>query len=199
MYSYILPPIIGAFIGYLTNYVAIKLLFRPHRPLSIMGFTVQGLIPKRRKEIARSIAQTIEQELISSRDIAGVLNSVNWKEDVERAVEGLIEHRFSASKIKKIPLLGLVSENLIYHIKYIITRDILEEVEKKKPVLLKRITENVDVKGLLTDRIDRLDLVRFENLLTAFIARELRYIEILGGIMGFLIGTVQALLVYLFR
>ncbi len=199
MYRYILPPIIGAFIGYLTNYVAIKLLFRPHRPVSIMGFTIQGLIPKRRQEIAKSIAQTIERELISSRDIATVLDSVNWKEDVEKAVEGLIEHRFSASKIKKIPLLGLVSENLIYHIKYIITRDILEEVEKKKPNLLKRVTENVDVKGLLTDRIDRLDLVRFENLLTTFIAKELRYIEILGGVMGFLIGMAQSVLVYLLR
>ncbi len=199
MYRYILPPIIGAFIGYLTNYVAIKLLFRPHRPLSLMGFTIQGLIPKRRQEIAKSIAQTIERELISSKDIATVLDSVNWKEDVERAVEGLIEHRFSASRIKKIPLLGLVSENLIYHIKYIITRDILEEVEKKKPTLLKRVTENVDVKGLLTDRIDRLDLVRFENLLTTFIAKELRYIEILGGVMGFLIGMAQSVLVYLLR
>ncbi len=199
MYSYILPPIIGAFIGYLTNYVAIKLLFRPHRPISILGFTIQGLIPKRREEIARSIAHTIERELISSKDIASVLDAVNWKEDVEKAVEGLIEHRFSASKIKKIPLLGLVSENLIYHIKYIITRDILEEVEKKKPLLLKRVTENVDVKGLLTDRIDRLDLERFEDLLTNFIAKELRYIEILGGVMGFIIGVAQSGLVYLVR
>jgi len=199
MYSYILPPIIGAFIGYLTNYVAIKLLFRPHKPISILGFTIQGLIPKRREEIARSIAHTIERELISSKDIASVLDAVNWKEDVEKAVEGLIEHRFSASKIKKIPLLGLVSENLIYHIKYIITRDILEEVEKKKPLLLKRVTENVDVKGLLTDRIDRLDLERFEDLLTNFIAKELRYIEILGGVMGFIIGVAQSGLVYLVR
>ncbi len=199
MYSYILPPIIGAFIGYLTNYVAIKLLFRPHRPISILGFTIQGLIPKRREEIARSIAHTIERELISSKDIASVLDAVNWKEDVEKAVEGLIEHRFSASKIKKIPLLGLVSENLIYHIKYIITRDILEEVEKKKPLLLKRVTENVDVKGLLADRIDRLDLERFEDLLTNFIAKELRYIEILGGVMGFIIGVAQSGLVYLVR
>ncbi len=199
MYSYILPPIIGAFIGYLTNYVAIKLLFRPHKPISILGFTIQGLIPKRREEIARSIAHTIERELISSKDIASVLDAVNWKEDVEKAVEGLIEHRFSASKIKKIPLLGLVSENLIYHIKYIITRDILEEVEKKKPLLLKRVTENVDVKGLLADRIDRLDLERFEDLLTNFIAKELRYIEILGGVMGFIIGVAQSGLVYLVR
>ena len=199
MYRYILPPIIGAFIGYLTNYVAIKLLFRPHKPISIMGFTIQGLIPKRRNEIARSIAHTIERELISSKDIATVLDAVDWKKDVERAVEGLIEHRLSASKIKSIPLIGLISENLIYHIKYIITKDILEEVEKKKPNLLKRVTDNVDVKGLLTDRIDRLDLVKFEDLLTNFIAKELRYIEILGGAMGFVIGLVQALLVYLLR
>ncbi len=195
-YRLILPPLAGALIGWLTNYVAIKLLFRPHNPVKILGFTLQGLIPKRRRDIAHSIATTIERELLSSKDLAATLDTIDWKEEVESAVEEIIENRFSSSTLKKIPLVGLVSENITYHVKYLITKDILKQIDSKKAGLTKRLSDNVDVRGLLASRIDNLDIRSFEGLLTDFIARELRHIEWLGGVMGFLIGLFQAILFY---
>ncbi|MEE9543020.1 MAG: DUF445 family protein, partial [Thermodesulfobacteriota bacterium] len=114
---YILPPIIGAAIGWFTNFVAIKLLFRPHEPISIMGFSIQGLIPKRRRQIARSMADTIESELLSSKDFASILDSVDWKGEVERTIEELVEHRLSSERLKKVPIIGFVSDNLRTQIK----------------------------------------------------------------------------------
>ena len=55
--------IIGALIGWITNYFAIKMLFRPLKEINILGFKVQGLIPKRKMEMAESIADTIQEEL----------------------------------------------------------------------------------------------------------------------------------------
>jgi uncharacterized membrane protein YheB (UPF0754 family) len=196
-YRLILPPLAGALIGWLTNYVAIKLLFRPHNPVKILGFTLQGLIPKRRRDIAHSIATTIERELLSSKDLADTLDTIDWKEEVESAVEEIIENRFSSSTLKKIPLVGLVSENIIYHVKYLITKDILKQIDSKKAGLTKRLSDNVDVRGMLASRIDNLDMRSFEGLLTDFIARELRHIEWLGGAMGFLLGLFQAILFYI--
>src|SRR3989338_4570246 len=57
-YKIFIPPIAGAIIGWFTNYVAIKMLFRPYRPVNLLGYKLQGLIPKRRKEIAAGIAKT---------------------------------------------------------------------------------------------------------------------------------------------
>ncbi|MEE9613749.1 MAG: DUF445 family protein [Thermodesulfobacteriota bacterium] len=198
-YRYLLPPLVGAAIGWLTNYVAIKLLFRPHLPISILGFKLQGLIPKRRKDIARSMAQTIEKDLLSSKDIAATLNTIDWKDEVEKTVEEVVEHRFAARSIKKIPLVGLVSENLTYHIKYLLTREILRHIDKNKEGFAQKLGEGVDVQELLVTRIDDMDLKRFEDLLTAFISNELRHIEWIGGIMGFLIGLTQTAIFYFFR
>ncbi|MDH4226338.1 MAG: DUF445 family protein [Deltaproteobacteria bacterium] len=198
-YPYILPPIVGAFIGWLTNFIAIKLLFRPLIPLNIFGYELQGLIPKRRKDIARGIAKAIENELLSSKDLAAALNSIDWKEDIEKAVEEVVEHRLSSSKVKSIPVIGLVAENLSYHVKYLIAKDILAKMEEKKGDLARKVAGNIDVKGMLATKIDALDLTRFEGLLTEFIARELRHIEWLGGVMGFLIGVFQAVIFYLTR
>ena len=47
-----LTPFVGAFIGWLTNYVAIKMLFRPREPWYILGFPMQGVMPRRQRDLA---------------------------------------------------------------------------------------------------------------------------------------------------
>jgi uncharacterized membrane protein YheB (UPF0754 family) len=194
--EFLLPPIIGAVIGWITNYAAIKLLFRPHKPIGAFGLKFQGVIPKRRRAIAEGMARTIEKELFSSKDVASLLDGIDWKGEIEKSVEEIVEHRFGSGRISKFPVVGVVADSLKYHLKYVITREILKQVDKKSHGLKSRIAESVDVEGVVTDRIDRLDLNRFEELLLSFIARELKFLEVLGGIMGFLIGAMQSALYY---
>lgn len=194
--SIILPPVAGAAIGWLTNYVAIKLLFRPHKPFEVMGYTVQGVIPKRRKEIARSMARAIEKELLSSEDLGKALSGLDWKGEVERTVEEAVEHRFSSNRFMSLPIIGVVSDNLKYQIKYALTKEILLQIDKKKGAIASKVKDSIDIKELLVSKIDNLDLMKFEKLLTEFIARELKHLERLGGVMGFLIGLSQSALAY---
>lgn len=196
-YRIFIPPIAGAVIGWFTNYVAIKMLFRPYRPVNLLGYKLQGLIPKRRQEIAAGIAKTIERELISAKDFAMILEGIEWKEEVEKAVDEIVEHRFKAGKIKKIPLIGLISENLTYHIKYLLTKEVIKHIDEKKGAFVEKFHGKVNMKEMLVTRIDNLDIKRFEALLTDFIARELRHIEWLGGVLGFIIGVIQVGIVYL--
>ncbi|GMR04680.1 MAG: DUF445 family protein [Thermodesulfobacteriota bacterium] len=198
-YKLILPPIIGAIIGWLTNYVAIKLLFRPHLPVNILGYKFQGLIPKRRKEIARSIAKTIEKEVVNAGDLAGMLKSIDWKGEVERVIDELVDSRISSNKLKKIPLIGVASENLSYHIKYLLTKDIIKQIDSKKDTLVERFKENIDLNEMMVSRIDNLNFDRFEALLTDFITKELKHLEYLGGVMGFIIGLAQTAIFYFLR
>jgi len=193
---YILPPLLGAFIGYSTNLIAIKLLFRPVLPVKFMGFTFQGIIPKRRQEISLAIAETIERELLNAKDISSAIDTIDWQKEVEKTVHDIIDHRLKASKIKNIPVVGLLSENINYHVKYLITSEILKQIESKKSDLTVRLTENVDIQNMLTTKIDELDLEKFEGLLTSFVSKELKYIEIMGGVLGFLIGLAQSVYLY---
>lgn len=193
----LLPPIAGGIIGWITNYVAIKLLFRPHIPFSILGYQVQGVIPKRRKEIARSMAKAIEKDLLSSGDFAKALSGLDWEKEIENTVEEAVEHRFS-SKYLKLPIVGLVSENLKGQVKLILTKEIISHLDRKKDSLAAKVKESIDVQELLVTKIDKLDLKKFEKLLTDFIARELKHLEYLGGVMGFIIGLFQSILTLAF-
>jgi uncharacterized membrane protein YheB (UPF0754 family) len=108
-----------------------------------------------------------------------------------------VEHRFS-SRFLKLPVVGLVSESLKSQVKYVLTKEIITHLDRKKETLAARVKGSIDVQELLVNRIDKLDLKRFERLLTDFIARELKHLEYLGGVMGFLIGVFQVALTLVF-
>ena len=65
---YILP-IISAFIGWFTNYIAIKMLFHPKIEKNILGLKIQGIFPKRQKQFAEKLGTLVSKELISFKDI----------------------------------------------------------------------------------------------------------------------------------
>ena len=63
--------IIGGLIGYITNVIAIKLIFRPINPIKIpiLNIEIIGMIPKRKTEIATNIAKVVEEQFISVDEI----------------------------------------------------------------------------------------------------------------------------------
>ena len=63
--TFIFLPLTGALIGWITNLLAIRLLFHPRRPLRLwpLPFKIQGLLPKRREELAENIADIVSEQL----------------------------------------------------------------------------------------------------------------------------------------
>lgn len=196
--KFLIPPLTGFIIGYLTNFVAIKLLFKPLEPKKIFTFKLQGIIPKRREEIALTLAQSIEKELLGKDDIIAIIDSLDWTGNIEESVNDAVTRRLSSDKIKNIPILGFLSTGLTEQIQSVLTDEIISYVEERKESLTTQITEKVDIKALLKEKINSLDLTKFEELLTDFITRELRFIEWIGGVMGLLIGIAQSLIFYFF-
>jgi uncharacterized membrane protein YheB (UPF0754 family) len=69
---YLLPPLLGAFIGYVTNYIAIRMLFRPLRPWRLLGVRVPltpGIIPSKRHELAARMGEMVGSHLLTSDDV----------------------------------------------------------------------------------------------------------------------------------
>jgi len=59
-----IQPLISAFIGWITTWVAIKMLFHPREPKRFLGITVQGVFPKRQQLVAEKLGQIVAKELI---------------------------------------------------------------------------------------------------------------------------------------
>lgn len=89
-WNLLMAPILGGIIGYITNGIAIKMLFRPLKPVYVFGkqlpFT-PGLIPKEKTRIARSVGNVISKELLNEEVLAKVL----LKEEICKGIESKID------------------------------------------------------------------------------------------------------------
>lgn len=75
--KFIIPILVGATIGYITNWLAIKMLFKPHEEKRFLGLHIPltpGLIPKERSRIAKSVGETVGVYLLSPEII---MNSIS--------------------------------------------------------------------------------------------------------------------------
>ncbi len=100
-YSIILRPLIGAGIGYVTNWIAVKMMFRPLNPIKIGKLTLPftpGIIPKNKARIAEAIGETISENLLTEETLRQTLLSEEMKQNL---------------KYKIIDALNSISENEI--------------------------------------------------------------------------------------
>ena len=68
-----MQPVISAFIGWITTWVAIKILFHPRNPKKFLGLTIQGVFPKRQQMVAEKLGAVVAKELIHFDEIAAML------------------------------------------------------------------------------------------------------------------------------
>jgi len=76
---------VGAVIGYITNYVAIKLLFRPYKPIKIKNITIfpQGVIPREKKMLAKKVGEIVKNYILSKEEIKKIVTSKEVKAEIE--------------------------------------------------------------------------------------------------------------------
>ena len=88
---WLLPPIIGAIIGYGTNRIAIRMLFRPRNAKYLLGIRVPltpGIIPKSRDELAHSVGRAVAHELLSADAIRVQLESPPLRASLTQWISG---------------------------------------------------------------------------------------------------------------
>lgn len=190
-------PLLSALIGWFTNFVAIRMIFRPRNPVSVFGIRIQGLLPRRQEEIAVQVSETIEEEFFSSEDILKSLEKLDFDRDIENFIDHIIETRLPEI-LEGIPLLGsFVSDSILAKVKKLFK----QEVEQYTGSLSREIAEQaghaIDVKQMVYEKISDYDIGRLETIVKRIAKKELRHIEILGGVLGFIIGLIQITIIFI--
>lgn len=91
----IAPPLLGAFIGYMTNYVAIRMLFRPLRPWRFLGFRIPltpGVIPSKRHDLAENIGEMVGGHLLTNTDVSRALTEAGFQNELLGLIEDRVEN-----------------------------------------------------------------------------------------------------------
>lgn len=196
MVKFLIIPVISALIGYITNVVAIRLLFWPRKPVNLGFFYLQGLLPKRQADLAKSIGELVEEQLISTNELIDMLDTPEVHNKITDKISAVLGER----------LITLIPSIIPSKITNLILENINKILRQEMPNLIKQVAESgreyatneVRISAIVEDKINAFDLAELEEMIKGVSSTELRFIELLGGILGFMIGLVQLGFLYLF-
>ena len=194
-YGLILIPLISAFIGWLANRVAIKMLFHPKQPKKILWFTLQGIFPKKQQAFAEKLGKLVSGELLSFRDIT---EKITDPDNIKKVMPQIEEHIDQFLKVKlpaQMPVISMfIGDRTINELKAVF----ITELETLFPVIMQQYMHNLendlDLEKIVTGKVARFSSDKLEEILIGTMLKEFRFVEIIGGIMGFLIGLLQVLI-----
>ena len=195
-YFIYLLPIIAFFIGYITNWIAVKMLFHPRKVIDFYLFKIQGVFPKRQGILAEKLGEVVARELINFKDIKKSLQQKNIEESILQFFEEKIDHWIREKLMDKFPMLSMfLNSELIQKIK----GTLLQELERSLPdiidYLMTTLGKKVDIKSIVTKKVEQFSSDKLEVILMEILKREFKTIEIIGGLLGFVIGLIQVLLI----
>jgi len=184
--------IISAAIGWITNWVAIKMLFRPHNEINLGLFKIQGLIPKRRAEIGIGIANVVQNELISIKDVIANIDKEEFSQRLNDLIDDVLEKNLKAKVKEKFPVMQMFfSDKMAKDVSDTIKGIVMENQDKIFEVFSNYAEENIDFSTIITDKISNFSLDKLEEIITGLAKKELKHIEVIGAILGAFIGLVQ--------
>lgn len=196
---YAIIPFLGAAIGWVTNWVAIKMLFRPRTPRSFGGWKWQGLIPRRQKDLASKTAEILDRELVTQDWLEERLTKADIASLMKEFTSDLIRQRF-APRLKSLPLIGsFLNDSTIASLEKVA----LEEMDKEAASVSRRLGQSLPsqlkIRELMEERILAFETERLEAIVHEVAQKEFKTIERLGAVLGFTIGCIQLALLALIK
>jgi uncharacterized membrane protein YheB (UPF0754 family) len=190
-----LIPLISAFIGWFTNWIAIKMLFHPREPKRILGLTFHGIFPKRQKQFAEKLGKIVSTELISFEDIKNKLVQPSTVAKVMPLIRERLDGFIKTKLTEKMPILSMfIGNNTLDQIK----ESMVEELANSLPEMLEHLggelKNEFNVEQIVADKVNNFSSDKLEEILLSIMSKEFRFVEIIGAVLGFLIGLLQLLI-----
>ena len=194
--STLVLPLFGLMVGAFTNWLALKILMHPSRPVHFLGFSFQGLFIQRQQQVAVDFTRVFTENFLTIRQVIQYV----WHGDRRDEIQGIVRREFRKTADRKIITAGIyrllkvrgdIDEMASLAIDGMEDR-LLPHLERED--ISTRLLEPVN--HLLTERISALSPQRYQQLLLPLVKQDEWIVVTVGGVLGFLAGTAQ--LVFLF-
>lgn len=194
-YGLILIPIISALIGWFTNWIAIKMLFHPKIPIKIVGITFQGIFPKKQKQFAENLGKVVSNELLSFKEIEEKISNPNNVQKIMPLVEEHIDNFLRVKLTQQMPMISIfIGNKTIEQLKTVFITELQELFPKVMSNYMGKLQNDLDLEKIVTEKVNNFSSDKLEDILNSIMKKELKFVEILGGILGFIIGIFQVLI-----
>jgi uncharacterized membrane protein YheB (UPF0754 family) len=194
-----LLPLAGLIVGYVTNWLALKLIFHPLYPKKyLFGLvTYQGLFLKRQKEVAEAYAKIVSEEIVSVENMAEFVVRGPGAEKlarlIEKHVETLVEHTVGDASVA---ILRTLAADRVEAIKNIVTYRFMEELPISVRRLFAYAEDALSIEEELRERMKALPPPEFERFLHPIFEEDETTLIIVGAVLGGIAGLIQYYLLF---
>tara|TARA_Y100000296_G_scaffold16742_2_gene19553 strand:+ start:258 stop:1466 length:1209 start_codon:yes stop_codon:yes gene_type:complete len=191
-------PLGGLLVGYATNWIAIKIIFEPKRPVKFGPITIQGMFLKRQKEVSEVYSAIIEKKLITPQNITHIIlhgsGSAQLLELIELHVNDAIERYVAIAQ--PYFALGVGSKN--YHkMKALAVQQIFDNSDKYLRYAFDYANNAMHIGQDLSERMQALSVEEFEGVLRPAYQQDEWKLIVTGAILGMAAGFAQLYFVFM--
>ncbi len=171
-----LQPLIAALTGWFVAWLAIYSILRP----------------KQQQKIMRKLAGLAASELIQLNEIAAQLNDPEALKELNPTIEKHLDNFLAVKLIEKLPVISVfLGESTVQKIK----EAMMEEIEQLLPVVITQYTDTlvqkIDIERMVAAKVASLSAGKLDDELRSALKHEFRSLQLMGAIVGFLIGAIQ--------
>ncbi|MBM3921766.1 MAG: DUF445 family protein [Sphingomonadales bacterium] len=194
-YGQILLVLISGFIGWVTNWIAIKMLFHPREPINLFGLTIQGIFPKNQSQFAQKLGKLVSGEFLSFSDIEKKISEPGNIQKMMPLIEQHVDTFLNKRLSEQLPMISMfLGDKTIAKLK----ATFMQEIETILPAVMRsyagELRTDLDLEEIITEKVSRFSSDRLEELLYQIMAKEFRFVEWVGAFIGLLIGLLQVAL-----
>ena len=188
-------PLAGFFVGYATNWVALKLIFQPRHPVKVGPVTLHGLFHKRQKEVAGEFSKLTAGKVLNADNITKTITTGDTAEMIFGIVTGRINEVID--EYEKHPMVAMaVPESDRSEIRVEIVERIRTELPKPGGLLHTFAAKSVDIRDELESRMQQLPPEEFEGVLRPAFQQDEWKLILAGAALGLLAGVLQFVYVF---
>jgi uncharacterized membrane protein YheB (UPF0754 family) len=185
-------PFSSAFIGWFTNWIAIKMLFHPKEPKKILFLTFHGVFPKRQRQFAEKLGKLVSTELLSFKEIEEkIVNPENLKK-LMPFVEGKVDDFLRRKLSDAFPIISMfIGDSTINQLKTIFMAELEIIFPEMIASYMKNLESQLDLEKIVTEKVYGFSSDKMESILNQIMSKEFKFIEVIGAVLGFIIGLLQ--------
>jgi uncharacterized membrane protein YheB (UPF0754 family) len=188
-------PIFGLFIGWFTDWLALKMIFRPKEPTRYLGIIKwQGLFLKRRMEVAAAYGELIAREVLTPANIIDAVLSGPLSDQLFDMIQRHVQHMVDEEAgVAKPFLVFAVGTERYEDMKRMVLRKLMVRLPRTLKHLEGYAGDAMDVRNTLITKMQQLTTDEFEGILRPVFKQDEWILITVGAVLGFLVGELQVL------
>jgi uncharacterized membrane protein YheB (UPF0754 family) len=185
-------PLACGFIGWVTNVLAVKMIFRPYQPLRWGPLRFQGVLPKHLDRFSSQLATIIVSEFVTLNEMVRAVDATQLLERVKPDVQALAE-RLVVQVREALPphLQALLTPATVELLRQQFEAQLVAELPETSAKIAERAEQVIDLQAVVARTFEDMGPKRVEQIIYEVSARELRFIETYGGVFGAVLGVLQ--------